>query len=904
MEFRHRFLLLFLTLVVLLSACSSEKNVISKHLESARSYAAEGYNSAAAIQLKRILTLKPDHIPALLMLEKNIHGPTKFNELLPYLLQAKHAGVKDDRIMFLLINALIDQDKFEEAHDLIEEMLSHHRDPIQKNRLELLKARAFSGMGMFEKAELIYKQLRTVPSHKILAEFGLGRIMVEKKRNEFPYHPSYLNLVLPGHRLLFQPARRTVHAKLTTETKHELLKSEQRIESFLDLHPEHPKAYEILAENLYFQGRFERSIEMANKALSIDQESPEALFILAKSNTALGFFGAAKRNLEQLLSIKKNDLSGTNALAALYLHIGRVDDAVNLLKPYLDDNLQNEDLYINLGIAMLIEHKPDKALDYLKKVVDMFPQSAYARAALGMALIRNNEFRNALREFREARLNDIANLEISIGLIYTSLLAGEQRYGLQLSRTLKGQHPEKPSPYQLRGMIFESLRNYDKAKKEYSDALGIERRYYPARIQLAKLFLSLSSPTDAEKILQEGLKEDPDNIELLSELAVIEDRKGNTAQAVDHLRSIVMEHPDHIKSRVLLGNLYLKHDEINKALIEKRWLADLEPIPSKAASLIAMIYLKLGNPGDALKLYKLLLDRFPGNPDYQLKTAMAFYLNGELGSARKHYQDAAKILGSDAPDVISGLARVELASGNIKASKALIKKLLKYEPDEAEGYILYGDILVKQKKFTKAINIYYRALKKEKDPEIIRKLANAYILAKQKGAALKLLREWSRSFPNKMDFSLVYIDFLAKTGNIKKAVDISNKLLQSYPDHILILNRLARLLEGENKTLAWEYAKKAYAIAREDSPGILDTYGWLCIVQGRYTEGLHVLEEAVKKSPANLNFRLHLAYGLHRAGKSREAKSALLSALESDHPSSEINRAKKLLTELEWPPAK
>ena len=772
----HIILLLLLTLAGSLSGCLFNGDPAEEHLKTARAYASQGYTGAAVTELKKALDTTPDHLPSLLLLDKITSGSNKSEKMLPYLALAQQSGVNDIRILNKLVEAYLDQRQFQNALILIQQMPSLLSEQDQTNtldrsiELDILRAKALVGLGNFSEAEGIYSDLLKDPSRLRTAQLGLGKITIQKIKSAFPYHPSYLNIKLPGNQYLLSPQIRTAHSKLTQEMHDQLVSGRKYIEQFLEISPDNLEAIISRSELYYLQSEFTNTIKSANHGLAIDQQNARLLFILAKSNIALGYYQAAKLNLIQLLAFDKTNLQASNSLAALYLRQRNTDDANELLDHYIKQGIQNEDLFINMGISELIKEDSEKALSYFKQAVKGFPDSTYAHAQLGTAFLKNKQFKFAINGFKEARFSDIGNLEVSLGLIQTNLIAGEFLMGLRVARTLSGQHPESPSPYHVLGSIYEYQNKNQRSLEEYEQALLIDPYYYPSRIQLAKLLPNENNFEKAEELLEEGLKLDPDQIILSTELALLEEQQGDDDSAIDQLKIISIENPAAIRPKVALGQLYLKTGNINQALKIKKELSKLEPLSNNIVAFIADIYQKLNNTTEALKMYQLLHERFPGNPNHQLSLGNAYMKKGDFGAARIQLNNARQILGDQSFSTLTGLAELELKNNNIEATKNLIKSILKTSPKQVNGYVLYGDLLLKEGKPKKAVKVYLRALKKRPYPDLIQKISHAYQLSGHKKSAKAFLKKWSKVMPDNLDISLAYIDYYQKINKLKSAL--------------------------------------------------------------------------------------------------------------------------------------
>ena len=896
----HTLLLLFLTLGSLLTGCLSNIEPVEELVKNARAYSSEGYKGEAVIELKKALRKAPDHIPAILLFDKIYSGSDKNKQMLLVLSRAQQSGVNDLRILYRLAETYFGQKQYKNTIVVIDRISGSHPSikPSIIARLNSLKAGSLVELGDYPAAEEIYSDLLKVATGIPHAQLGMGLIAIHKVKKAIPYHPAYINSRLPGDQYFSKSPVRAEYSQLSESMKDLLAQGERNIKKALQVTSDSLETNLSMAEILYLQGKLSKSIQYINRILADDQKNIKAMFLLAKANIALGYPQASEHNLRQLLANDEVNLKATNTLAALYLRKGKLEEAAELLKPFLTQGIKDEDLLINKGMYELLNKNPEKAQVYFTKAAKDYPKSAYAHAQLGAVYLSNKQHSQANKEFKEARLTDIGNLEISLGLIQTNLYSGDYKGALRLARTLSGQHPDSPLPLHIQGVIYEYQKNIDRAKDEYEKALLIEPSYHHSRVKLAKFLLQKNRIKESEKLLIQGLSLDKDQIALSTELAFIDEKKGDDDKAISRLKVIILKDPSAYHPKVALGQLYLKTGNINQSLIIKNQLSVIDPLPTDVISFFAEVYQKINNTTGTVAMYKMLHERFPRNSEFLIAYSNELIKKGDLSTAREKLNIVQQIKGSEYRPLLTSLTRLEIQKGNVEVARTHIKSILRTSPSFSNGYILYGDILVLNNEFEKAIKIYLRALKKENNPSIIHKLSNVYLLTGKKKTAANLLRVWLKRSPENMDISLAYINYYQKSGDLNKAIKECNRYLNIQPDNVLILNKLAQLYQNSDKNKSWDFAKRAYKLSPE-SPEALNMYGKMCIEKVRYSEGLDALKNAVYAAPEVLSYQYHLAEGLNRSGNSNDAKQLLQTALTHKNPFAERHQAEDLLAELE-----
>jgi Tfp pilus assembly protein PilF len=204
----------------------------------------------------------------------------------------------------------------------------------------------------------------------------------------------------------------------------------------------------------------------------------------------------------------------------------------------------------------------------------------------------------------------------------------------------------------------------------------------------------------------------------------------------------------------------------------------------------------------------------------------------ELGTIlnRAHRYEAAEELFKEAlaerrsakerSQLLSMLARVQLAKGNLDESLRTIEEALQLEP---------GDMVL----LFEEASLYMHARQWDQAVARFEKLRDQFPEEK------RLLRLCQFSLSN------IYV----MKGEYRKGEEILEKVLEIDPEDNQVNNDLGYLWadQGKNLDRAEKMIRKAIA-AEPDNGAYLDSLGWVLFKQGKYQEALTPIEEAVKKS--------------------------------------------------------
>jgi adenylate cyclase len=174
--------------------------------------------------------------------------------------------------------------------------------------------------------------------------------------------------------------------------------SRRLFEETIALDPNYAIAYVFLAWTYYHEAFFgwnkmlaksyEKAMELAKKAISLDEQNAGAYMVFANVYAKTGQFEKAAAAQKKALSLDPAN-SAVNALAgnALY-HAGKFKEAIGFFKKAIRINPKHPNWYLlPLGAAYFWTGQNEEAIAAFKKWVSREPKNADAHAFLGISLI-------------------------------------------------------------------------------------------------------------------------------------------------------------------------------------------------------------------------------------------------------------------------------------------------------------------------------------------------------------------------------------------------------------------------------------------------------------------------------------------------------------------------------------
>lgn len=471
-----------------------------------------------------------------------------------------------------------------------------------------IKSKQLSMDGNFEEAakllEIILQSEKSMYIYDMLIENQLNANMIDKALNtskqaatDFPKEAKYLYLISNIYKaykndiktaydymeqclkLKYTPEYATDTAILAGVNKN-FNRAEKLLDKVIKDNPTNSQYYTYRAEIYLMQNKGKKAIKDLNKAIEID-----------------------------------NNVTARLMLAEIYIAEKNEDKAVAILEDVAKDN-ENISSIIEQNIGKIYRDNGnfDKAIEVYKRLSQKLYGSQKATILI--------------------QLGDVLNM------------AGKHAEAGAVFEEVTTLVPNNTSYYLISGKFYEYVKNYKKAEELYKNALKIDPLYAQVLKRLTVVYLLQDNTKDAltyinmvdiveqdvdyyllkaecyslDKkykeaipVLEEGVKHNPTNANILAMLASIYEETGNQKEALKYIEKAVKIEPNNHIYQNFLGFLYAEMDiKLNDALklVEKA----LSQEPDNAAYLdsLGWVYYKMK---DYKKAYKYIIKAVELMPD-------------------------------------------------------------------------------------------------------------------------------------------------------------------------------------------------------------------------------------------------------------------------------------------------
>ena len=607
----------------------------------------------------------------------------------------------------------------------------------------------------------------------------------------------------------------------------------------------------------------DKGLDTVKRAMARFPDDPRIVPLFADLSNASGDPAAGAAALADLAALPAfaDDVEVANMRARFLIGTGKPADAAAVYQQFLGKNPGAASVRVNLADLERGLGKPEAAL----------------------AAVPADNADAAVRTKRIELLVNLGRKEEASKLVADALGKNRTPTLLNLAALVALQNGR---PDQARGYVDESL----KLSPNNPDAL--------VRRAQVKLLGKPSDPQGAAADLTAARDARPDDIQARVMLAQVQSSLGNLSAASDELETALKATPGNKDLRLALARLYAgqnppQYDEAERVLREAATDPSLGLTKDPdVASAQAEVFAAGGKSADAVAASRRAVALVPGNPTY-FSALLNVLLN--TGQNRAVLDETAKI------DPKNGLPW--WASAARGAAQAKLKNSAAAREEFAAA--------VKTAKGQNDVNAVGRVVQAaagsigpdaavalvsdlvEADPQWKLRAAQVYQTAGDSDKAADLadeVVEVKGVDPQVRDSALLTlgsIDLTSVPPRLDRAIKSFREVVKHRPNDLSLLNNLADALATpgpfSDPKEALIYSQKAYDLVRgSDAPlaSVLDTQGWVLVLNGQVADGLDLIRQASDRQPEAAIF-YHLGEAYLRNKQPREAVDALRRAADA-----------------------
>ncbi|MBI3347403.1 MAG: PEP-CTERM system TPR-repeat protein PrsT [Burkholderiales bacterium] len=634
------------------------------------------------------------------------------------------------------------------------------------------------------------------------------------------------------------------------------------------------------------QGDLKTSLEIAQGLLKLAPDNVDVLYLSGTIEARRNSLERAADYLAKAVSVAPNQMRPRLLLANTQLRRGEAARTLVTLQPLLKREKPPAEAFVLAATATArVGDAPDKVEKLLERALEIDPTHVQGRVDLARVRIDKGDVATGLRELRDASK---ATQDLSPDVALVDALTRRKRYdeALEALKVLEAKPDGKVIADMQRGRIELERNNIPQAREAFDAVLKENATHVPAIAALATLDLGDKQPDKAQARFQSVLDKEPGNAVARSALLRLNvDRGVSNDELIAMAQKAVKAAPNSRELRVDMIRLTLAKPDPKQAAEAAQEALNLLGEDPELLALLGQAQLASDEVNLAVNNFTRLVSMRPALPQPYLLLASAHKKRGDFSQSIQALKRGIEAAPDYAP-LYQTLAGLQTANGQYTQAIQTAKQWQARDKSGWIGYLLEGDVLLREDRLADAAEAYRNGVGKNAAPVLAIRLHQTLRRAGKADAAAAF--EAKRLADNPKD--LYFINYLAEAamqdGQYKVAEPRFRRALELDPNNPAILNNLAWVSGKQNNDKAGlEFSNRAVALAPK-RPEFFDTQAELQAKLGDLDAAIKTQRQALALSPDVHVHRLHLAAFLLKAGKKDEAKEELtrLAQLGGDNP--------------------
>jgi putative PEP-CTERM system TPR-repeat lipoprotein len=857
------------------------------------------------VQLKNILQLEPENQQARLLLTRIYIDQNKFQRAYDETEKLKQLAMPSSQWALFAAKSSVGLLKTELAKDILERNIKNFSD-VDKLEGTLLLGDIYLLEGNIESAREKYTKALSYDEKNVLANLSLAKLSIFE--GELSQSKSWLNnaelyLDKKNHKQTakyyfylaeYQRANGNIDNAQESYLKSldynrapsvlmgyaSILLSQEKMQEFAEISnelyvllPRHPRAMYYKAVTNIQGNKLSDAKALLEKSKQMYPDFLPTYIVLARIYYDLNHMEMADSTISKVISQQPGSLLTAKLAAGIKLRINEPKSALEILKPYLAEHKNDAALKSLYGSALIRMKHLEEGLAVLQEASLIAPNHPVLTTELALAYMQNGESVKAQLSLEQLNLDNGETASADLLMALATLQNKDFDKAESIANKLIRAFPEQAIPHNILGLALWAQGELENAKTEFYTALRKNPKFVQSMNNLAALYMQNGQGNLAQQQLDQAIQISPNNLRALLLSAQLSETDGRYKDARSWYKKAV-ERNTHTSSPGLnLISFYIRNNNSERAYEEIKSLVNNFPDDVNVLNLFAEMHYRFGYFAEAIDTFITLKRLLPNKPFVYIGIAKASLGINDFIQAKKAISDALAI-DKDFYPAVALKGYIAYEEDDYDEAEIIAKNLIKKNSDIDFPNKLLGLIARAKGNHSDSLKYFQKAYNQSSN---IDNLKNTYKEFSQLGRILEgfdLIEDWLKLHPENISVRrLLATDYLVNKYPQKAKLHFEYILSKRSKDAI-VLNNLATIYMNEDKSLALDYAEKAYKLV-PDHPYIADTFAWSLIQNGKSKKALPILESALNNIGEHDEIRLHYAFGLHETGNLDKAREEL-----------------------------
>ena len=490
-----------------------------------------------------------------------------------------------------------------------------------------------------------------------------------------------------------------------------------------------------------------RKIIETPKASILDNLKLDQALKLAKKNAKDGNYEYAQKIYQDIIKKFPGNKKAASAIKLLSSSVAGISEDP---PPELCSTIIN----------LFTQSQFQKALSEAKKIVGIFPNSAFLQNIIGASNAGLRNFEAAVANYKKALKID----------------------------------PDYADAHYSLGVALQELDDPTAAILSYNQALKIKPNYIEAYLNMGKIFKDTGDIEASISSYNQALKIKPDLTEAHYNMGNALKEKGDLDTAIASYSRALRINPGLTAAHYNMGLALKEKGDLDAAVDSYKRALKINPDFADAFNNMGAALKERGDFDAALECYNRALHINPNYADAYDNMGSTLMEKGDLNAAVDSYKKALKIN----PDHVNALNNIGVAlkeNGDVDAAIESYQQVLRIKPTWAEVYYNMGVALTEKGDLYAAIDSYKEAL--NIDPYYVNALNNIGTVLVENGdfgAAISSYNQALKINPDRAESHYNMGIVLKKRGDLDAAIDSFKRALKVDPDYAYAFNNLGAVL--------------------------------------------------------------------------------------------------------------
>ncbi|MFQ5756259.1 MAG: tetratricopeptide repeat protein [Acidiferrobacterales bacterium] len=376
----------------------------------------------------------------------------------------------------------------------------------------------------------------------------------------------------------------------------------------------------------------------------------------------------------KILAQQPDHAGALHLLGVIALQLRQHKRAVQLIKRAIDISPRVPEYHNNLGEALRADHHLDRAITAYENALALKPQFPDAHNNLGLALQAQGRLSEAIAAYRHAIV----------------LEPGTETY-FNLGNALKEQN------------------NLEEAIAAYQQVIAIRPDFVGAYLNLGAVLNRQRKSAEAVDVFERALALHPRSAEAHYNLGIALAEQGRTSEAIDTYRRALAIKPQFPDAHVNLGIALREQGKLDEAIAHLKQALALKSDFAEAHLNLGNTLKEQGRLDDAVSQFEQTLVMAPELAEAHYNLGLVRAAQGRLAEAMNAYERALE-LKPDYAEAYNNIGVVLKVQGALAHAAAAYKQALALKPHFAEAHYNLGNALKAQHRLAQAITCYRQAL--------------------------------------------------------------------------------------------------------------------------------------------------------------------------------------------------